>query len=758
MSTGPTVGDRRTADERTRTVALVAAEFGLLALAFGTVATFTRLFIGWDFLATLAVPVLGSWGVAVVLRRLRVPVGASIAASLAIGVLVLAWRFAPATTWFGVPTPSTASAFAEQVRSAFGGFSDQIAPVPAQDGFLIGIAAVLWLFGSFADMSALRYSAPVQAVIPYAAAVAASGILARGAGRITAVLAFAAGLGVFAVTQRAWQSSGERWIRGDVGRGVRSIALGATVFAAFAVLVGIVIGPLVPGDDQALVDLRRLGRSEAPRTVVSPFVGVTSLLGERSDQVVFTVRAATPSYWRLTALEAYDAQRSIWTSRGTYRDAEGRLGDAPDPSSGAALEQDFRIDGLGGLWLPAAFEPAAVESRLDIGYDASSASLIVRNDSMTAGTTYRVQSTLQVLGVSELEQATSGDRTDVDPDTVAATGVSDEVRTTAERVAADAGATTPFAAARALQDWFRNEFTYDTSVDYRSEADPVSAFLRDRRGFCQQFASTFALMARSLGIPARVAVGFTPGDQIDDGAFVVRGRHAHAWPEVDLGSAGWVAFEPTPGRGNPQAAGYTGVEAAQAPPPPEQAASTTSTTTPTTTSPSAAAPDLPSEVDASATVTTEPPRPAATGGGVTSWWPLATVLLLLAGLVTAVPVVRRLLRRRRHRTDPMIGAIGVAWDDTVDVFRALGVASSATETPIEFADRVAGAIDDLELDDPGAVAFDVRTLAGLETRRRFGPGPMGEHDIELADELARQISAAASTGLGRRDRVLLRLR
>lgn len=757
----------RTTDERTRAIALVAAELGLAALAFGTVATFTRLFIGWEFLATLAVPVLGSWGVAVALRRLRVPVGPSIAASLAIGVVVLAWRFAPTTTWFGVPTPATATAFADQVRTAFGGFADQIAPVPARDGFLIGIAAVMWLFGCFADLSAMRYSAPVQAVIPYAAAVAASGILARGTGRIAAGLAFVAGLAVFAVTQRAWQSTGERWIRGDVRRGVRSVALGATIFAALAVLVGVVVGPLVPGDDQALVDLRRLGRSDAPRTVVSPFVGVTSLLGERSDQVVFTVRAAAPSYWRLTALEAYDAQRSIWTSRGTYRDADGRLGDAPD-APGATLDQEFRIDGLGGLWLPAAFAPAAVESRLDIGYDAGSSSLIARKDAMAPGTTYRVQSALQVVGAAELEQAPTGDRGDVDPDTFASSGLSDEVRTTARRIVDDAGATTPYAEARAIQDWFRNEFTYDTSVDYRGEPDAVSAFLRDRRGFCQQFASTFALMARSLGIPARVAVGFTPGDQLADGTFVVRGRHAHAWPEVDLGPAGWVAFEPTPGRGNPQATGYTGIEAAQAPPPPEQAASTTSTSAPTTTSVPVTGADAPNDVDASATATTAPPVGSDDrSSGATSWWPLTVALVAIAALGAALPLVRRRLRRRRHRADPTIGSIGVAWDDTVDRFRALGVIPSAAETPLEYATRVARLLDDPEVDDPlddmrfddpSAVATDVRALAGLETRRRFGAGPIDTTDLELADQLGRRISAATSAALGPRDRVLLRLR
>ncbi|WP_114854240.1 DUF3488 and transglutaminase-like domain-containing protein [Brachybacterium sp. YJGR34] len=116
----------------------------------------------------------------------------------------------------------------------------------------------------------------------------------------------------------------------------------------------------------------------------------------------------------------------------------------------------------------------------------------------------------------------------------------------AEELAADAGAETAYDTAIAYQDYFRSSFAYSLTVNSPPGEDPLESFLEDRIGYCEQFASAFALMMTSQGYPTRVAIGFTAGEQ-DGGDWSVSSTNAHAWPEVWFGPEhGWVRFEPTP--------------------------------------------------------------------------------------------------------------------------------------------------------------------------------------------------------------------
>jgi transglutaminase-like putative cysteine protease len=120
----------------------------------------------------------------------------------------------------------------------------------------------------------------------------------------------------------------------------------------------------------------------------------------------------------------------------------------------------------------------------------------------------------------------------------------------AEQVAG--GARSPYAAAVALEQWFRfgGGFVYDQHPPKRpAGVAPLDDFVaRTRRGYCQHFAGAMALMLRYLGIPSRVAVGFASGNY-RHGEWVVSDRDAHMWVEVWFRGWGWVPFDPTPGRG-----------------------------------------------------------------------------------------------------------------------------------------------------------------------------------------------------------------
>jgi transglutaminase superfamily protein/transglutaminase TgpA-like protein len=115
-----------------------------------------------------------------------------------------------------------------------------------------------------------------------------------------------------------------------------------------------------------------------------------------------------------------------------------------------------------------------------------------------------------------------------------------------------AGARTPYGAVVAIETWLRSTggFTYDESPPATGGLPPLAHFVTEgKRGYCQHFAGAMALMLRFLGIPARVAGGFTSGKREGD-TWVVTDHNAHAWVEAWFPGYGWLAFDPTPGRGS----------------------------------------------------------------------------------------------------------------------------------------------------------------------------------------------------------------
>ena len=138
-----------------------------------------------------------------------------------------------------------------------------------------------------------------------------------------------------------------------------------------------------------------------------------------------------------------------------------------------------------------------------------------------------------------------------------------EIRSLAAAVTGDEE--TRFRKARALQQWFREDGGFEYS-DRAIDDDPgsLTAFLDEsgRVGYCEQFAASMAIMARIIGIPARVAVGFLNSEPAGPNQYEFSAHDLHAWPELYFPGAGWVRFEPTPGARAETVPSYTSADLA----------------------------------------------------------------------------------------------------------------------------------------------------------------------------------------------------
>lgn len=719
----------------------------LAAVTLAAAASLHRAFQSGDWLVGLVVQGLIAHTLVAGLRHARVITPLALAVSAVAAVVTIVWFYAPEATTFGLPGPGAIQALARDIDAAVGAFGDIKAPVEPIDGLLIWSAAAVWASAIIGDWWAFRLDATLEAVLPAGALFIAATIL--GADRRPLLLTglFAAAVMAYLLVRAAARHDDAPWAKDQRVAGSRQWLAAGLAILVVAMLAGVIMGPRIPGaQSEGAVDLRRLGNDDGPETrvTVSPLVDIRSRLVNQTDVVAFTVTADRPAYWRLTALDRFDGR--IWSSTGSYGDADGDLDDGElVRADRTTFTQEFRIRNLSQLWAPAAYEPAAiVEANLELRYDEQSGTLIVGSDVSTSdGAHYTVSSATASLSPEALAGASP-----TIPDDIAEryltvpTDVPESVRALAADLTASAGST--YDAMLALQSFFRDNFDYSLDVGAGHGVNSIVGFLEARVGYCEQFAGTFAAMARILGVPARVAVGFTPGDEVD-GVYVVRGRNAHAWPEVYLGGYGWVAFEPTPGRGAPGAESYTGVPAQQASP-----------TAPAESEPVQLPQDDP-------TPTTQAPAPttptdtgdeATTGGGadddplLPSWarpllWALVLIIGVLAAYLGVLAALRdRVRRQRQRRADSHAGRIGLSWREATTALAGAGSAVRRGETPTEFARRAGERFPDL--------AVPLRVLAGAVTASVYGPATPSDADVSAAADAA---SVIVESLVGRRSRV-----
>jgi transglutaminase-like putative cysteine protease len=311
------------------------------------------------------------------------------------------------------------------------------------------------------------------------------------------------------------------------------------------------------------------------------------------------------------------------------------------------------------------------------------------------------------------------------------------------------GKSTDYDKVRALYYYFTkdNGFTYSLSTQAAGGSTDIAAFLQTKTGYCQQYAAALAWMARAAGVPARVAFGFTRGDQRDGDAYVITNRNAHAWTEVYLKGFGWIPFDATPSASVPGSA-----RSDWAPDTDETApVPTASTTAPLPGAESSVDPGAANRPDPGAN---NPGNNAITDPGTspvstTGLWTAGLLALLVALLL--VPALRRaLVRRRRHAVTvlkhPTVNTMSsdhnivvtveaeraradahAAWDELLDTMIDFRIPVDPTETPRVTAQRL---VDDAVLEaEPASAA----TLLGTaEERARYARAPLQGGELNTA--------------------------
>jgi hypothetical protein len=286
-------------------------------------------------------------------------------------------------------------------------------------------------------------------------------------------------------------------------------------------------------------------------------------------------------------------------------------------------------------------------------------------------------------------------------------------------------ATTPYELVRSIHAFLTdraNGFRYSLSTEAGTSGDDLVDFLRLRRGYCEQYAGTMAVMVRAAGVPARVALGYTPGEEQRDGSRVITSDDAHAWVEVYFQGLGWVPFDPTPIAVDravalpwaPRADARTGTDAGQT-----AAAPTGTATAAPTTRQDRASDGAPTAQQGQGTGGTSWPLLAGAG--------LAVVLLVLAG----TPAALRALQRRRRLA---AGTAGALWDELAATADDVGVRMQPAWTPRRSAHELAEAV--ARGGDPaGRTAEAVLRLALAEEAACYGRAGDGGTDPALVTAL-----------------------
>ncbi|MCF2572789.1 transglutaminase family protein [Brevibacterium sp. UCMA 11754] len=485
--------------------------------------------------------------------------------------------------------------------------------------------------------------------------------------------------------------------------------LTATVAGAVAVAIGIGAPVLLP-EVPTLPD--RAASDKGDLTVTNPFLDLRADLGDRDDSTLltYTTSESEGQPIRLTSINSFDGQS--WAPTPFPLDPFAIANEGLPWPQGLPREKNYKeeridvtvSDDYDQQYLPTPYapqQPTGLDRRWI--YDETSLT-IVGNGEKSGGQDYSMEYLSINPDVNDLQSAAPVNSSDFETELEVPDSLPGSVKETAEKITADAD--NQWEAAVLLQAYFRSgDFEYSLDAPERASGDAISDFLVDKKGYCVQFSSAMTIMARTMGIPARIGVGYGEGTKSGEG-FEVSMQDSHAWPELYFEGAGWVRFEPTPGgpAGDPPkwtvASGSTEGDS-------EEDSEETSSPSEEPTKGSEESEAAKSE--SSSPETSAAGEPAGANLGTYLW---AGLIVLAILLIAAIPALWRLILRRRRTRDP--DELEKVWTEiralSTDYGQSLDPSRTLRYNELVLASRAGGGTAESEdsTAEPGSSSSDAR--------------------------------------------------
>jgi transglutaminase-like putative cysteine protease len=543
----------------------------------------------------------------------------------------------------------------------------QAAPMAPNDGVKLIFVTVIGVVMVVTDLVVSGVGRAVWAIGPPATLFLVPAI---GLGTDTGVVSFLCiALGYLAILVAEGLNSTARWTRGlssdsaeGFGTATPVVWRAATYIGVPALVLTAILGAAVPTLSLPGFGFGNGPGGRGPLQLSGPTLDLRRNLNQPVDRTVITYSTNRPGgvYLRLASLPRLSSagfgnvQMSL--------DRGSQLGQIPGISSEPTERRttNISVGDFGAEYLPLPYAPRSFTASGEWASDANSLVVVANGRGNRIDSIRDLQYTVQSVDIApdgaDLSTALAGTPADAAVTGAIPSDLPDSLVALALEVTADAD--TPALKAAAIQAYLRSpRFTYSTDPQPGSGYQALENFLlRDREGYCEQFAAAMATMARAVNIPSRVAVGFLPGER-DGDTWQVSIRDMHAWPELYFSGYGWVRFEPTP-------ASVTGA------PPAWTVENQGDSSDDPTADPSSAETDAAPSLEPSApTAPTE--APTSTDGSTAFPWGrtlVGTGAGLLALLVLAAPATIRIRRRTSRLSDdaPAEERVESAWAEIRD--------------------------------------------------------------------------------------------